>query len=244
MGINFGMNVAKKVGNKFVRVFRTRVPGAESLYTQDTIFDSELPKTGFDRHAFYFTLFREFREKVEKLAKEKLYFDFYDHEIEFTDPEKIIYTLEKLKEIFTKYQEDFPFYYAWKSEKSDYIERHFQLNLWVNGEIKEVICTIDKGNNTCHLFNEKGKVEKILSEGEKVKGCMFNYKEQLRPDEISKDDKIVKSKSGEELVLFDESTYIIVKENVYERHIEEFEALMELLNFAKKKGYYVSTTIQ
>ncbi|MBU4086208.1 MAG: hypothetical protein KKB21_01380 [Nanoarchaeota archaeon] len=241
MGVNFHLGLMKKVGNKFVKVFKEKSPDYEKFYSKNSIVDPEIPVINFGRYNWYFSLFKEFREKVELLAKEKLYFEFYDNPNGLIKPNKILYTCEKLKDIFTKYEKEFPFHYAWQRDKPNDVQRHWDRLLLIDGEIVTIF--FNREDNNCYLHNNGTGVSKRLYGGNKIKGCMFNYKKNLRPGEIGKKDKVVKSKSGDELVTYKEDAYTIIEENVYERYKEELDGIIKLCKYAKKKGYFVQGTI-
>ncbi len=244
MGLYLTLAMGKKVGGKFMRVFRKNGLIKKS-YPKNSIIDPEIPDIRLGKCDWYFSLFKEFREKVEFLAKEKLYFGFYDHSNPYSDsdprgfikPDKISYTCEKLKEIFTKYEKKFPFHYAWQRDRPNDDQRHWDWLLFIDGEIVTIF--FNPKDNYCYLYNNETGVSKKLHEGDKIKGCKFNYKGNLRPDEIGKNDKIVKSKRGDELILFQEEVYTIIKENIYERYREELDDLIQLCTYAKKKGYFI-----
>lgn len=242
MGIDFFLVLGKKIGNKFVGVYPRKNPEYENLYPKDSIVDSEIPYVNFGRHMWYFQLFGEFKEKVESLAGKKLYFKFYDNPQDFIKPDKILYTCDKLKEIFTKYEKEFPFYYAWISENWDKMSRHDDQLLFKDGCIMTIF--FNQEDNKCYLHNNDTQEDKELKEGDIIKGFSFNYKNSLRPDEIKEKEKLVISKKGEELFLYREDVYKIIKENIYERNKEKLDSIIKFCEYAKNKGYFIEGHVQ
>jgi hypothetical protein len=238
MGIDYHLDLYKKIGDKFVRVYEQKNPEFESYYEKDSIVDPDIPRVSFGRFSCYNPLFYEFQEKVNSLAHEKLYIKFYQNPVNPIKPDKVLYTCEKLKEIFTKYENEFPTYYVRILNDPFDNQRYTNICLYKDGNIITIVLDSDD-DHKCYLYNNDTGEKRELNVGDKVKGSTYNYKKHLRPDEIKKEDKIVISKEGNELVVYNEETYTIIKQNVYEFNKEQFDNFFIFCNFAKKKGYYV-----
>lgn len=211
MGVSFNIHVVKKKENGEV----------------EHLFIDDLPHLSPRFHQ-YWPLFRDYREKIEKIANQKLELDFYEkvdesaygnetNKNKIFDPDKVKSTVLLILKILKENPDKFPFFY-WISFKG----KEFMVG---NEEvyIGDEKVYIRGGWDECYYMLDNKKID-LTKEKSEFSAHRVVY------EKIN--DKWV-DKKGEE------TTVIIKKNSFYEYYKHTLNEIVVICDYAIKHGYHI-----